>query len=178
MALSSSEVRVAVSGAVSKAIVGTAAPADATVALAAAFKDQGYLSEDGVTESRERSTNDITAWQNAAVVRTVVTSGSLSLKFTMIETNTRSVETFYGATVATTSILIVPTVTGGRFAWVLDVIDGAQLCRLFVPQGEVIEVDDVSYTSGDPVGYGVTLKCYPDTTLAATAKKMYSALVA
>lgn len=179
MALVSADVRVALSGAVSKAIIGTALPTDSTTALVVAYKDVGYISEDGVTESRERSTNDIKGWQGGAVVRTLVTDGKITWKFTMIETNTRSVETYYGATVATTSILVVPTATGGRFVWVIDVIDGALLRRIVVPQGEITEVGDLQYTSsGDPVGYEVTLTGYPDATLGATAKVYFSALAA
>lgn len=179
MALVSADVRVALSGAVSKAIIGTALPADASTALVVAYKDVGYISEDGVTESRERSTSDIKAWQGGAIVRTLVTDGKITWKFTMIETNIRSVETYYGAAVAATSILIVPTATGGRFVWALDVIDGAALSRVVIPQGEITEVGDLQYTSsGDPLGYEVTLTGYPDATLGATAKKYFSALAA
>jgi hypothetical protein len=178
MALDSTLVRVAVSGAVSVAPAATAAPADSSTALIAAYKDLGYISAKGVTEGRKRSTNDIKAWQGGAVVRTVVTDGTLTFNFQLIETNQRTVELFYGATVATTSIVIVPTSTGGRKTFVLDVVDGAQLCRVFVPQGEITEVGDLVYAGGEPVGYEVTLTAYPDATLGGSAKKFYSALAA
>ena len=46
-----------VGGAVFRAVAGTAAPTDATTALAAAFKDLGYCSEDGLvnTNTQQRS---------------------------------------------------------------------------------------------------------------------------
>lgn len=180
MALDSSNVSVAVTGAVSYAPTGTTAPTDANTALPAAWKDVGYLSSDGVTETRDRSTNNIVAWQNAEVVRTVVTESSISVTFTMIETNADSLALFYGAAVNTTdgSVTIDPAETGGRRAVAIDYVDGADYVRLFLPQAEVTEVGESSLTSGDPVGYEVTLTGYPDGTLGYSAKKFYSALKA
>lgn len=178
MALDSSKVRVAVTGAVSVAVSGSTAPTDASTALAVAFKEIGYVSEDGITEARSRSTNDIKGWQNSATLRTVVTEGSMTFAFTMVETNTRTVELFYGATVATTAIVVIPTATGGRKAFVIDVVDGAELCRIWIPDGEVTDVGEVVYAAGEPVGYPVTIAAYPNTTLGGSVKKFYSALVA
>lgn len=178
MALDSSKVRVAVTGAVSVAVSGSTAPTDASTALAVAFKDLGYVSEDGVSEARDRSTTDIKGWQNSATLRTVVTDGTIAFTFTLVETNTRTVELFYGATVATLGIVIIPTNTGGRKAFAIDVVDGAELCRIWIPDGEVTEVGEVVYAGGEPIGYQVTVTAYPNTTLGGSAKKFFSALVA
>ena len=178
MALDSSNVNVAVTGAVAYAPTGTTAPTDANAVLPAAWRDVGYLSSDGVTETRDRSTNNIIAWQNAEVVRTVITESSMSISFTMIETNTNSIELFYSATVDTTdgSVSIDPGDTGGRRAFVVDYVDGANFVRLYVPQAEVTEVGESTLTSGDPVGYEVTITGYPDSALGYSAKKFYSDL--
>lgn len=180
MALNSSNVDVATTGTVSYAPVGTAAPTNATSALNAAFRDVGYISADGVAEARERSTSNIVAWQNADVVRSVVTEASIAVTFTMIETNTASLELFYGAAVNTTdgSVAIVPGQTGGRKATVVDYVDGLKFVRLYLPQSEVLEVGEVSLTSsGDAVGYEVTVMGYPDAALGYSAKKFHSALI-
>jgi hypothetical protein len=180
MAPDSSNVNVAVTGTVSFAPTDTAAPTDADTALPAAWRDVGYLSSDGVTETRDRSTSNIVAWQNAEVVRTVVTESSISVSFTMIETNAAALELFYGTAVDTTdgSVAIDPGETGGRKAVVVDFVDGADFVRLYLPQAEVTEVGESSLTSGDPVAYEVTLTGYPDATLGVSAKKFYSGLVA
>lgn len=176
MALDSSNVRVAVTGAVYRAPTGTAAPTGADSSLNVAFKDLGYVSEDGVTETRDRSTNQIKGWQNADLVREVVTDSSYALTFTLIETKLETVETYYGATVdgSDGSIDIVPSATGGRLSWVVDVIDGDDLIRIYLPSAEVTEVGDQVYQSGEAIGYQVTVKGY--AVNGVTATKYYSSL--
>jgi hypothetical protein len=74
------------------------------------------------------------------------------------------------------SWLVIPTSTGGRQAFVLDVIDGANLQRTYIPQGEVTEVGDHVYVNSDVVGYDVTVTAYPDPVLGANAQSWNSAL--
>ena len=180
MATDSTKVRVAVTGAVSVGPTGTTAPTDASTALAAGFLDLGLIGDGGVTEGRSRSTNDIKAWQNGATVRTVVTDGTLTYHFTMLETRKETVETAYGTTVTQTvsngAFVIVPTSTGGRKSFVLDVIDGSEIRRVYIPQGEVTDVGDVVYSNGDPIGYEVTVTAYTDSTISGNAKVWASAL--
>lgn len=179
MALDSAKVNVATTGAVYFAPVATAPPTDATTALPAAYRDVGYISEDGVVEARDRSTTNIIAWQNADVVRTVITEAYITVQFTMIETNPNSVELSYGDPVNTTdgSVSIIPGRTGGRRRIVVDYIDGDRFVRLFIAQAEVLEVGETTLASGDVTGYDVTITGYPDVALGASAKKWFSDLV-
>lgn len=179
MALDSSKVRAAVSGAVSLGPTTAAAPTGTGGALTG-FTDLGYVSDAGVTEARSRDTNDIHAWQGGALVRTLITSGALTYNFVMIETKKETVQLFYGALVTPGaqdgSFLVIPTNTGGRQSFVIDVVDGAELIRTYIPQGEVTEVGDHVYVNSDPVGYEVTITAYPDSVLAANAKVWATAL--
>ena len=177
MALDADNVRVAVTGAIYKAPSGTARPTDAEASLNVAYIDGGYVSDAGVTESRDRSTTDIVAWQNADTVRRVVTDATLTYAFTFIETKDITVEAFYGATVdpATGAVEIVPSATGGRAQYVIDVIDGDNVIRIDIPDGEITEVGDQVYASGEPIGYEVTITAYPVDGVAAV--KYYSELV-
>lgn len=178
MANNAANVNVAVTGVVSVAPEGTSAPTSAVSALNVAFKPVGYISSDGVTESRERSTSNIVAWQNSDVVRTVITEASLKVMFSMLETNETSLELFYGSALNPVGgqIDIVPGQTGGRQAIVIDYVDGASLVRLYLPHAEVVEVEDSVLTSGDAVMYGVTIQSYPDSTTGASGTKWFSAL--
>ena len=179
MALDSTKVRAAVSGAVSMGLTTASAPTG-TGGTLTGFNDLGYISDAGVTEARSRDTNDIRAWQGGALVRTLVTSGTLTYNFVMLETKKETVELFYGATVTSAaqdgSFVIVPTSTGGRKSFVLDVVDGVELIRTYLPQAEVSEVGDRVYVNSDPIGYEVTITAYPDTVIAASAKVWATAL--
>jgi len=177
MALDSANVRVAVTGEISVGPTTASAPTAVSSALTG-FAGLGYVSEDGVTESRDRSTNDIKAWQNADTVRTVVTEANLSYSFRLIETNTATLELFYGSAAAAGDLTVVPASTGGRKSFVIDVVDGTELLRIYIPQGEVSEVGDVVYASGEAIGYEVTVRAYPDATLGGSARIYSSALAA
>jgi len=179
MALDSSKVRAAVTGAVSVGPTTATAPTGTSGSLTG-FNDLGYVSDAGVTESRGRSTNEIRAWQGATLVRTMITAGSLTYHFVLIETKLETVELYYGTDVTQVAtdgnFLILPTSTGGRQSFVLDVIDGAELRRTYIPQGEVTEVGDLVYVGTDPIGYDVTVTAYPDSVLGANARVWATAL--
>lgn len=179
MTTNSSNVRVAGSGEISVAPTATTAPTD-TGTLPTGFKGLGFLSEDGFTEARERSIEDLKGWQNGATVRSVVTDANLTYTFTMVETKKETVELYYGTTVTQSATngnyVIVPANTGGRKSFILDVIDGSNLKRIYVPQGEVTETGDIVYSNGEPIGYEVTVTTYPDDTVGGNAEVWDTAL--
>lgn len=173
------EVYVAVDGVVSTAPLGTAAPTTAISALNVAFKDLGYVSEDGVTEATNQETEVLRAWQNATRVRTLVTEGDVSYSFTLLQTSADTVAFYYGATVDDTdgSIVINPTVERPRFAFVLDIIDGDKRVRAFAPNAQVTEVGEQVAISGGGIGYEVTVTCSYDDDLGGSVQKWFSELI-
>ena len=188
MALDSSNARVAVTGTVSISPVGTPGPVDANTAIATVdplWLDLGLITEDGVSETRDRSTNTLRAWQNSAVMREVVTEADLSFGLTLAETKKETVELYYGNAVVALSggVPIVPTKTGGRHAFVIDAVDGTEFIRTYVPSGEVLEVGEMVYQNGELIGYEVTIKAYTTSEILdadgdpAAAIKFYSGLV-
>jgi hypothetical protein len=179
VALNSELVRVAVTGAVYVAPLTAADPTSATSALPADYKDLGYVGEDGITETRDRSTNQIRAWQNAALVREPVTESAITYSCVLIETNRDVLETYYGIAVADDgSVKINPGKTGGRKKVAIDIIDGEEVIRIAVPSGEVTEVGDQVFANGEPIGYEVTWTGYSVTRNGETysAIKWYSSL--
>jgi hypothetical protein len=177
--LTAANVRVAVTGAIYRAPTATAAPTAHGSTLNVAFKDLGYVSEDGVKEKRERSTEQIKAWQNAAIVRETITDANLRYTFVLIESNALTVGAYYGTVVDPTdgSVVIVPAATGGRHAYVVDVIDGDVVIRNYIPDGEITEVGDLAYKNGEPIGYEVTLTTYPDSGIGGNAVRWQSDLI-
>lgn len=174
MALVSSNVRVAVSGEVSVGLTSATAPASA-IATLTGFTGLGYVSEDGVTETLDRSVDDIKAWQFATTVRSVISDASMTYQFTLIETTVKVIETALGVTVTQSAsegtYTIVPGSTGGRKSFVIDVIDGAFLKRIYIAEGEITELGDTVYASGEAIGYEITLKAYTNPIVFDTALK-------
>lgn len=178
--LDATKVRMGVTGRVCVGPIGTAKAPTSVDAALTGYKELGYFSEDGVTESRERSTGALKGWQNSATVRTTIEEASFKLSFTMIETRKDTVELYYGATVKEADGLFVidPSTTGGHKAFVFDVIDGESFIRTYIPDGEIVEVGETAYKNGEPIGYQVTVQAYMSTIDGApgAAKKFYSDL--
>lgn len=43
-------------------------------------------------------------------------------------------------------------------------LTGNKVKRIVVPNGQIVEVGDIVYVDGEPIGYPVTLSCYPDSS--------------
>jgi hypothetical protein len=175
MALDSDNVRVGVSGAVYVAPTGTTAPTDSGVALDNAFTDLGYVSSDGITETIDRTTNQIRAWQNGSLVREVTSEGTYSVDLMFIETSEAVLELYYGSTITDGELDGDPTATGGRQSFVVDVVDGDVIERIYIPAGEITSVGERTIASGEAIGYSVTITAYADET-KTTFKKFFSQL--
>lgn len=180
MSLEAENVRVAVTGAVYSAPKTATRPTSATSALTG-YIDHGYIGDGGVTETRDRSTNQIRAWQNGALVREPVTESSIKYQCILLETKKENIELYYGAKVADNgSIKINPSKTGGRRRFAVDVIDEEDLIRVDVPDGEITEVGDQVYVNGEPIGYEITITGYSitddDTGETYSAVKWYGSL--
>jgi hypothetical protein len=138
----------------------TTLPTDATTALNAAFEEVGYISDDGVSQSISEDITDLKAWQNGDVVRKIQTSHDLTYSFTMIETSDVTLDTYYGNYAAG-----AVEITGDQLPhkrWVLSVVDGDDLLRVVIPDGQITERGDIVYQNGDAVGYPITISCFPD----------------
>lgn len=163
MALSSTNVLIGSTGAAYVAPVGTAAPTSSVSVLAVAYADLGYLSDDGITETYDDSTDEITAWQGATVVRRTISSSSATVAFTMIESKGDTLELFHkGSTMAAGKIDVLGAVADRR-AFVIDVVDGTTNIRLYIANGEVTERGEITYANGgEALSYPVTITCYPE----------------
>lgn len=182
MAQSIDEVRVGVDGVVSSAPTGSTAPTTVSSALASPWVDLGYVSEDGVTESNSRTTEKVRAWQRAAVVRTLVTEGETTFSMTLLQTNASTLAEYYGLEASDIndtdgSFVSSPTKDAPHRAYVIDVIDGDELIRKYIPDGQVTEVGDQVFQNGAPIGYEVTITAYDNAPLGGSVKHFYSSLV-
>lgn len=145
-----------------------AAPTDATTALPAGLAGLGYVSDEGLTNTIEIDTTDIIAWGGDKVL-TVRTSRSESFTWTFIETNAAVLGEVYGPDNVTDSAGDLTVVHNNKDLparlYVFEILlTGNKVKRIVVPNGQIVEVGDIVYVDGEPIGYPVTLSCYPDSS--------------
>lgn len=169
-----------VNGGIYWAPIGTNLPTDATTTLAAAFKNVGFVGEDGVTNSKSRETMEIKEWGGETVV-SEVTSQSETYKWKSIEyLNTDTLKAVYGTSnvaVNTGDIaILVKAGTYGRGVWCIDTaVNGGRLQRIVIPNGVITEIGDIVYVGNDVTAFDITLACDFDETLGGTSKIYISA---
>lgn len=157
-----------IGGAVFRAASGTTAPTDATTALAAAFKDLGYCSEDGLVNSNSPETTDIKAWGGDTVL-TLQEEKPDTFQLTLIEVlNEDVLKAVYGSTNVTGTLSTGLTVTANakepeEGVWAIDmVLNSNSVKRIVIPKGKISELGDITYADSDAIGYEITITAIPD----------------
>lgn len=182
MAVTPSKVRVAVTGALSKGLTSATAPTGTSGTLTG-FTDLGAISEDGValTLNDEGDATPLKIWQDGATVRTLrsTSEDNPTLALRLVETSKEVIETYFGVTVtqtATEGSFEFKTQNRAAASYALDVIDGAELIRIYVPRGVVASVSEISLVNTEAIGYGVTIDCELDTVKNYALKTWMTAL--
>lgn len=164
MAQNSNEVEIAVTGAIYSFATTEVGPEDHNDALPLTAKEHGYTNEDGVEITADKSISNILAWQNATLVRSVVTEASVTVSFTLIQDNADNRSLFYGVGVdaVTGAYHWDPAATGGRKSFVIDGIDttNGTKVRYYFPEAEVTATEPITLNSSTPVSFGITITAY------------------
>ncbi len=161
--------RVGIAGAVRVAPFGTATlPTDAVGTLDAAFDDLGFISDDGVTVGFEDSVQNVFAWQNAQLIRSITSESVTSLQFMMLETKAGTLEFFFrGSTVTEVAAdnfrLDILPIQADPKVIVLDVVDGSRSIRFLFQNAEVVQRGEVNFFNQDLSMWPITMNFYPDT---------------
>lgn len=169
MPLSTSQVRVGVSGSLYLAPVGTAFPADVTAAPATAWVEMGFLSEEGVTLAPTIGASDIKAWQTLYPVRRIVTERGLDFKFKLMQRNIEAMRlTFGGGTITevTPNVLFRYTppsagATDDRAA-IIEIRDGTITDRYLIDRCTVTEVGDIELKRDGAAMFDLTMSILGD----------------
>lgn len=149
-------------------------PTTATAALPTGFIALGYVSEDGLSMTQDRSTDKIKAW-GGDTVKVVQTDYGVTFSWTFMQTADPDVlRAVYGAgnvtvTPATSTAGTQISIKGNadvlpRARWVFEMKDGNARVRIVVPVGQISAVGDLSFTDGDAIAYEVTLDTFPDSS--------------
>lgn len=160
MALDGTEVRVAGTGNVYIAPTGSTLPTDTATALDAAFVDAGYITEDGVTFTLGRETEDLNAWQGSKV-RVITTAEPKSVEFTLMQSNKETLPfVLGGGTVAGAAgeYTYTPPAKGTNTerAMVVEFSDGATVYRYVFPRVQLEGEVSFSLTANGAVEYPTT----------------------
>lgn len=173
MAVDSSKIKIAGSGAVWYAPAGTTLPTDSTSALAGAFVNVGYL-KDGFTLSQDLKTKEVTGWQNLDVLRLIPTQLSRSVKFSGIETNKTSVQLAWNAATVTTttgsaySLTLPSNIAAQEFIIVLDWNDGAASQRIVLKRATFKTLPSVQFSRQDEINYDFEIQALVPTDGSAS----------
>lgn len=157
-----------VGGAVSIAPTSATLPTNATATLTG-FTNLGYISEDGMTQTIERTSENIKAWGGDPVLA-VQTDYIETYQFTMIETLNVDVRkaTFGDDNVTGTLAEGITTIGNSKElaekAWVIDMIQRGAVERKVIPCGKVTEVGEITYSDSEVIGYQVTVTAFPDAS--------------
>ena len=155
-----------IGGAIYRAPLGTTLPTDAKTALDAAYKNLGYVSDDGMTNSKSRETTELNAW-GGDKVRDAQTSKTDTFSLKLIEArNIDVLKAVHGDdNVTDTNGLITIRENAkelDRAVWVIDMImNEGYLKRVVIPKGKITEVGDVTYKDDELIGYDSTISAYP-----------------
>lgn len=163
------------SGAAFVAPLGTALPTAVDTPLDGAFVGLGYVGEDGITETSERTTDEKKD-MGGRIVKVLQTEYNHSFKFVLLESiNADVLKAIYGENNVTvtpanashgTQIKVRKTSKKlPHQTWVFDTVDSelSAKYRNCVADGQIVSVGDVVLASKDTIEYEVELKVFEDS---------------
>lgn len=159
-----------VTGAVLTSALPATLPTDAVSALTG-FTSSGYVTEDGVSLTWNRTTTDLRDW-SLKTVRTIAESTTAEVSFSLLELSEEGAVQAFGASAVTATAAtaghgnqLAISITGEMpeaKAWVFNVKDGERRVRLVIPNGQVTSLPDMTFVANEAIVLPVTITCYPD----------------
>lgn len=156
-----------IGGAISRAPLGTILPTNATENLAEAFKQLGYISEDGLTNTNTFDSTDVASW-DGDVVLTTESNKRDTFMYKLLEVlNVDVLKSVYGdenviGTLDTGITVRANSQPQEEHSWVIDmVMKNGVLKRIVIPKAKVSAVADIVYKNNEAIGYETTLSAAP-----------------
>lgn len=146
-------------------------------ASASVLKSLGYVSEDGVTLVTDTDSNDTPDW-SGKTIDSQMTSYAESVEVMFLESRDSVLKCVFGdsnvsTSNATTTIRHNQNFSGSHL-YVFDcVVSATKVKRIVIPNGVIVERDDVEYNNSDLAGYKPTIKCLPSTFFEGDCLREY-----
>lgn len=141
-------------------------PTNSSGALHVSLTGLGYVGEDGVTMTKGGDTTPVRAW-GGDEIRVLKTTDELSFAFSFLETSANVLKEVFGAdnvTAGVENVIELNSTALPNRAFVFEMLDGTTAIRIVVPNGQITATEDVSFSDGAPISFGVTLSGYPDAS--------------
>lgn len=152
-----------------RAVLGTALPSDALATLAAAYKDHGWMGDDGFKIAQNRDTTKHKAF-GGSVVKVTQDNYECTVTATIYEQNETTLKTVFGDANVTRTMTTVSPHAQYRIDWsekmlprstfVQRYIDGNKTGLNVIPEGQVTGVDDIEYVHNRIVRFTITIDCF------------------
>lgn len=142
-------------------------PKDASSELPAGLnaKPAGFIGEEGLTKTVDRSTEKIKDWNKDTVI-VLETDHSVVVKLTFLEAaNANVLKAVYGednVTIEGKNITVADSAGElPHFSFVGELNGGeGKKGRIFVPDGQVTNVADITFKKDDVIKYEVEIECF------------------
>jgi len=156
-ALNSGNVRVAGTGSLWKADLGTALPADSTTAWGSGFVNLGYAT-DGFSVKQSLKKQSIPAWQRLGSLRSIVTELIRSITFEALESKLETVSLAWGGATVVPGLagiytLDIPEGQLTDFILGIDWSDGTVTQRLVVQRASLLSLPEMKFVRTDALRY-------------------------
>ncbi|MDX2526596.1 phage tail tube protein [Streptomyces europaeiscabiei] len=159
------EIRVAGTGRILVAPVGTTAPTDVTSAWGSGWKDLGFTSQDGIKLAKKDKLDPVETWQSVSPARFIYSDRDLTVKFQLLQLNEDTLPFFMGGdavaeTTTGSGVYKYELAADPKFnekAMGIEFSDGTDITyRFVVSRGQVTESEELSLTRTASIKLGVT----------------------